>query len=355
MKETRNVLVKALSPLYDKRETTAIIELLFEEVCGMNRAEQILHQDDVLPDEVRTRLEGYAASLAEGVPVQHVLGYETFAGRRFSVNSDVLIPRPETAELVHWIVKDQEELHAFSTPVDNSSEESAVNVLDIGTGSGCIATSLALDINNSRVVAIDLSTPALKTARDNAKKLNANNVKFVKMNILETVQLECMPSYQQSGESITPVTRQALKTLVDNGSQLTPTGLRIVSNIEHVLADSEAFESDFDGEAMRQKMYDVIVSNPPYVREWESTMMEAHVLNHEPAVALFVPDNDPLLFYRSIARYAKQHLKKGGHLYFEINAALGQEVCELLHFQGFRNVILRQDVNGRDRMVRATL
>ena len=284
MQNSINKLKQSLSPLYDSREMKAIIALLFEEVCGLSRLDMLMNPNIVLSEEKSEILSCYAAMLAEGVPVQQVLGYEYFLGRRFEVNPDVLIPRPETAELVDWIVRE--------API-------GVNVLDVGTGSGCIAISLATLINNSRVFAYDLSTKALKTAILNAERLNISNVTFVHKDILESQN----------------------------------------ERFEHPNVDN----------------FDIIVSNPPYIMHKEKSEMSANVLDHEPHLALFVPDSDPLLFYRAIGNYGLKNLRHGGRLYFEINAALGRETCQLLESLGYRDIILRKDLNGLDRMISATL
>lgn len=284
MQNTINKLKQSLSPLYDSREMKAIIALLFEEVCGLSRLDMLMNPNIVLSEEKSEILSCYAEMLAEGVPVQQVLGYEYFLGRRFEVNPDVLIPRPETAELVDWIVSE--------API-------GVNVLDVGTGSGCIAISLAALINNSRVFAYDLSTKALKTAILNAEHLNISNVTFVHKDILESQN----------------------------------------ERFEHPNVDN----------------FDIIVSNPPYIMHKEKSEMSANVLDYEPHLALFVPDSDPLLFYRAIGNYGLKNLRHGGRLYFEINAALGRETCQLLESLGYRDIILRKDLNGLDRMISATL
>ena len=284
MQNTINKLKQSLSPLYDSREMKAIIALLFEEVCGLSRLDMLMNPNIVLSEEKSEILSCYAEMLAEGVPVQQVLGYEYFLGRRFEVNPDVLIPRPETAELVDWIVSE--------API-------GVNVLDVGTGSGCIAISLAALINNSRVFAYDLSTKALKTAILNAERLNISNVTFVHKDILESQN----------------------------------------ERFEHPNVDN----------------FDIIVSNPPYIMHKEKSEMSANVLDYEPHLALFVPDSDPLLFYRAIGNYGLKNLRHGGRLYFEINAALGRETCQLLDSLGYRDIILRKDLNGLDRMISATL
>lgn len=297
MKNAIELLKSVLSPLYEAGEVKAITQLLLEEVCGLSRTQQLLYRDELkLSNTQHEQLSVFAQKLAQGIPVQQVLGYEYFRGRKFVVTSDVLIPRPETAELVNMIV----DKHVHKD-VDNTLDNSVHKFLDIGTGSGCIALSLAADINNSHVVAIDLSTEALIIAKQNAKLLKISNIEFIQMDILN-------PSYEQ------------LSTYL-----------------------STAYQPPFD----------VIVSNPPYICMRESAEMSARVLEHEPHLALFVPDVDPLLFYRAIARFGQTQLKQGGMLYFEINTAYGPETCELLKQLGYQQVALFADSDGRNRFVSA--
>jgi len=297
MQKTIALLKQSLTSLYDSRESNAIISLLLEEVCGITRVDRIVNPDLVIDEEKSKIFEQYAARLKQGEPVQYVLGYEYFMGEKFMVNPDVLIPRPETAELINWVVD-----NSVENPVDNCGKQSAqpsLKLLDIGTGSGCIALSLARLINNSTVVAFDLSTGALKTAKENAKLQNINNVTFAEKDILADQN----STYEQG-------------------------------NVDK---------------------FDVIVSNPPYVMNKEKMGMDKNVLNHEPHLALFVPDDDPLLFYRAIANYGKLNLREGGKLYFEINSALGKETCELLFSLGYHDIELRQDMFGKDRMICARI
>jgi release factor glutamine methyltransferase len=211
-------------------------------------------------------------------PIQYILGETEFYGLPFLVNENTLIPRPETEELVEWILE--------STKYEEQNTK--LNVLDIGTGSGCIAISLAKNLPSAQVSAIDVSEKALATAHKNAK-INKVDVNFILKNILETESLD--------------------------------------------------------------EKYDVIVSNPPYVRNLEKEEIKPNVLEYEPHLALFVEDNDALLFYRKIAALAKKNLSENGKLYFEINQYLGKETVRLLEGMDFKNVILKKDVYGNDRMI----
>lgn len=331
--------------LYDDREIRSITDLLLDEVCGVSRTTRILHPDLALPEVGRARLLQIAAQLSQGIPVQQALGYEWFCDARFKVTPDVLIPRPETAELVHWI--------ASRPPLSP-----APRILDVGTGSGCIALSLARLIHNSQVLALDLSTAALDVAVHNACQQGVDNVQFAQCDILAIVD--------NSVESV--VFHDLFTTCPQVDNHVCPQGLSTAC--PHLPAGcpqpstgcpQPLTEGPQPLTGCRHTVdiaswqYDIIVSNPPYICQRESAAMSDIVLRHEPGTALFVPDDDPLLFYRAIARYALRHLSVQGELYFEINAAYGAETCQLLHDFGFADVELRQDITGRDRMIRARI
>lgn len=321
--------------LYDEREIRSVTDLLLSEICGLSRVDRILQPQLVLPDSQRDTLLRIAALLGQGVPVQQALGYEVFMGQRFEVTPDVLIPRPETAELVQWIVSDSSHL---------PSSSAGLNILDVGTGSGCIALSLARLINNSQVLALDLSTAALDVARRNACQQHVDNVQFVQSDILAVADnLPVSKLISHLSTACPPVDKPVHQHPL---STIYPPSRQSCSLAE--VHKSQAID-------LAQRRFDIIVSNPPYICQHEAAEMSSLVLQHEPPTALFVPDSDPLLFYRSIARFALVTLTPGGHLYFEINAAYGHQTCDLLRSLGFVNVELRQDVTGRDRMVRATM
>ena len=223
-------------------------------------------------------------------PVQYVLGEADFAGRTFHVEPGVLIPRPETAELCEWIKKDATENKGIT---EGEKEENAIRILDICTGSGCIAITLGLDIGGSEVTGWDISENALKIAQENIALLDAGNVKI---------------EYQD-----------ALKL-----AETSDTG-----------------------------RWNIIVSNPPYICEKEKADMEKNVLEHEPGIALFVPDEEPQKFYRAIAEYASSALKSGGALYFEINPIYEKETREMLEGLGFKAIDTKEDAFGKQRMMRA--
>ncbi len=319
MQDIIRTLHQALAPHHDEREARAITDLLLEEVCGITRIDRIMHPERRPTPSQHAELMRCAGMLAKGHPVQQALGYEWFCGQRFRVTPDVLIPRPETAELIGWI--------AATAPA--SPDGAPIRILDMGTGSGCIAITLARLINNSQALAIDLSTAALDVARLNAREQGVDNVLFAQCDILRSVD----NSYF----------RQAIQHLSATCQHPTDTVC------QHALSSPYQQESA----DCQHDTFDVIVSNPPYICQREAQEMSPVVLDHEPALALFVPDDDPLLFYRAIARFAMLHLSAQGQLFFEINAAYGPHTCQMLSEEGFVHTELRQDINGRDRMIRA--
>ncbi len=258
------------------------------------------------------------ARIAAGEPVQYVLGEETFFGRTFSVGSGVLIPRPETEELCQWVIEECRVLNAECRMQNaecriSGEEQSCIlysefRILDVGTGSSAIAITLAKELN-ARITAIDISEKALSIAKHNAEKHGAN-ITFIKQDILA------------AGESA--------------ATKLLPCGV---------------FTPPCGGDGGGR--FDIIVSNPPYIMEKERSEMSAHVLDHEPSLALFVPDHDPLLFYRAIADFALLHLSSGGMLFFEINPLCAEEMLQMLTAKGFSNIELRTDQFGKQRMIKA--
>src|SRR5574344_458410 len=278
-------------------EAQAIAMLLMEKVAGMTTAEVLMN--DPKGEEHRATLLSCATRIAKGEPVQYVVGEADFCGLTFKVPPGVLIPRPETEELVNWVREEAKEMEG--------SKEGKLALLDIGTGSGCIAISLAHLLKDTEVEAWDISEEALLVARENAKR-NHVGVVFKKRNALE---------------GISKASRR------------------------HLEGESGCiFEES-------QRMFDIIVSNPPYICESEKKNMGRNVLEHEPGLALFVPDNDPLLFYRKIAEMGRTSLREGGRLFFEINRQYGMETLEMLGEMGYQEVELRKDQFGDDRMGRA--
>jgi release factor glutamine methyltransferase len=274
----RNIFREALFPLYDEKEIDSFFYLILEENHELKRIDLALDPHKELSHSELAQWDTILASLKKEIPIQYILGSTFFYGLRFNVSPHVLIPRPETEELVEWIIS-------------NYKERQNLKILDIGTGSGCIAVSLAKNLESSEVSAIDVSAEALEIASGNASA-NAVNVNFIKTDILSAEDLP--------------------------------------------------------------QQYDIIVSNPPYVRNLEKHEIQNNVLLHEPHLALFVEDDDALLFYRNIAQLARTNLKKGGSLYFEINQYLGKETKSLLVQEGFSEVTLGKDIYGNDRMLKAT-
>lgn len=272
---TYRELWRTLEPLYGNGEARAVTDYVLDVCFGLSKADILCGAVEEMTAEKTAELNKIFGRLMEGEPVQYVLGRAEFCGRWFSVRPGVLIPRPETEELCAWITAD-------------SKASASPKVLDIGTGSGCIAITLQLDMPESKVTAWDISADALDVARENAQQLGAN-VNFVKL---------------------------------------------------------DALNAKPEGE------WDVIVSNPPYICEKEKKDMAVNVLEHEPHTALFVPDADPLLFYRAITRLAVQTLSKGGRLYFEINPIYADDTCHMMRAEGMSAVELRSDMYGKQRMAK---
>lgn len=273
IREVKNILTTTLIPKYGEREANSIVTLMLEEIWGVN---VFNHECDI--DICEEQVTAAMSRLEKNEPVQYVIGHSYFYDRKFTVSPSVLIPRQETEELVYWVLK----------TIGGRKEK--VDILDIGTGSGAIALTLALDLEGSSVSAVDISTDALSVAQNNATNLGAK-VSFCEMDVLNC-----------------------------------------------------SLEGD----------YDIIISNPPYVTDSEKVLMHSNVLSYEPHSALFVSDADPLLFYRRIAQLGRESLKEGGSLFFEINENYGAETLAMLRELGYKNLVLKQDLNGRDRMVKAS-
>ena len=267
---------KELAGIYQAEEIESLTFLIFEKVKGYTRTQFLLAKDEILSEEDRSEIGMMVARLKNHEPIQYILGETEFYGLPFYTVPGVLIPRPETEELVQWIIQENK----LTSPT----------ILDMGTGSGCIAVSLRKNIQESVVLACDISPVCIETARRNAD-LNSATITVLTYDIL-----------RNSPEISFPV-------------------------------------------------LDVVVSNPPYVREIERLQMERNVLEYEPGLALFVPDNDPLIFYSQIADFARKNLKHNGRLYFEINEALGKECSEMLQEKGFSAIRIKKDIHGKDRMI----
>jgi release factor glutamine methyltransferase len=287
IKDYRTQFIQELSSIYDAGEAESFFYLILEEKQKLKRINLALNPDLTFSSEEIQIWNSILEELKKEIPVQYLLGKTSFYGLEFEVNSTVLIPRPETEELVEWIIEGQK-LEVRSQKLGAASRK--IKILDIGTGSGCIAISLAKNISNAQVFAIDVSEKALATAQKNAE-INEVSVTFISKNILETEDLE--------------------------------------------------------------QQFDIIVSNPPYVRELEKQEIKKNVLDNEPHLALFVEDNDALIFYRKIAELAQKNLSPNGQLFFEINQYLGKEMIDLLEKMGFKNIELRKDIYGNNRMMKA--
>ena len=278
VRDCRRYYASQLEKIYGSDEANALIMILLEHYFSIDRVKIALEPELRLSESEMLTLHFAVKELLKNRPIQYVIGETEFCGMRFFVNENVLIPRPETEEMVRLLA------------VGNWT--SAVKILDIGTGSGCIAISLAKLIQNSDVTAVDISEKALEVAKKNAEA-NEVNVHFVLDDILK------------------------------------PTTAASIDN-----------------------QFDIIVSNPPYVCDSEKSEMRANVLEHEPSSALFVPDSDPLVFYRKILEFAQKTLKPDGTIWFEINERFGKETAELCHRMGFENVEIIKDFRGRERILK---
>ena len=312
---------------YDDSEARAIARILIEELFGLSYADIVCGATDQLSADDTLRLDTAVRRIEQGEPLQHVLGYAEFCGNRFCVNGSVLIPRPET----EWLVDEGAKL--MSTTATSSPKR----ILDIGTGSGCIAISLKLRLGDAYVEAWDISEEALRTAQNNADALKAEVV-FRKRDALRA-EGECL----QGGALVSSApTEQTMDSINSNEGALVssaPTG-QAMDAINYSEANILAAP------------WDLIVSNPPYICDSERSAMDDNVLLHEPHTALFVPDDDPLRFYRAIARYALLTLNIGGSLLFECNTRYAEATGTMLRDMGFEEVTVSDDCFSLPRFVR---
>ena len=281
LKEFKLLFSESLLETYPKTEVDSFFFILMEEKLELQRIDTVLNPDFLIDAATVVGLKIILKRLQKEEPIQYILGKTEFYGLPFLVDKNTLIPRPETEEIVEWILS---EIHE----IQGGSQKTPLAILDIGTGTGCIPVTLAKNTVNTIITAIDISAAALRIAKKNAV-LNSVSVNFITQDILKTTQLP--------------------------------------------------------------QKYDVIVSNPPYVRELEKVEISANVLANEPHLALFVPDKNPLLFYDKIADLAKQQLNENGILFFEINQYLGKETVKMLEEKGFQNIQLKKDLFGNDRML----
>lgn len=268
-----------LKNFYPENEIISLAYIILEELLNTSKAKIISNMDQIVSMETNQNINHIISQLKLFKPIQYILGKADFYNLHFYLSENVLIPRPETEELVDWIIKENPRF--------------VKKILDIGTGSGCIAISLAKNLPAATVSASDISDDALSITRKNSK-LNHVNLQIFKLDIL-------------------------------------------------------------DKDLSLNEKFDIIVSNPPYVTEKEKSLMHPNVLNFEPQLALFVSDENPLIFYRSIINFSLKHLNPGGKIYFEINENYGKEMAMLLEELNFQDICLKKDINGKDRMIRAIL
>ena len=289
LKTYKTEFYEQLFPLFPEIEVESFFYLLTESYLEKTRIQLALEPDFELNSTQLQQFEKALQRLLQQEPIQYILGDTEFFGYPFQVNQHTLIPRPETEELVAWIIEDVKNKNQENS--QHKPLNSNITILDIGTGSGCIPISLAKELPQAKVSSIDVSEEALQVARRNST-LNKVAVNFIQQDILKA---ECLP-----------------------------------------------------------EKYDVIVSNPPYVRELEKEQMHQNVLDFEPELALFVENDDPLIFYRKIAKLAKNALTENGKLYFEINEYLPEEMVSLLEEIGYQDIELKKDIFGKFRMCKAS-
>ena len=318
---------------YDDGEARAIARILIEELFGLSYTDIVCGATEQLSADDTLRLDTAVRRIEQGEPLQHVLGYADFCGNRFSVNGSVLIPRPET----EWLVDEGAKL------MSTTATPSPKRILDIGTGSGCIAISLKLRLGYAYVEAWDISEEALRTAQDNADALKAEVV-FRKRDALKAEEEGCSEEeYLQGGALVSSApTEQAMDSI--NYSE----GALVSSAPTEQAMDS----INYSEANILAAPWDMIVSNPPYICDSERSAMDDNVLLHEPHTALFVPDDDPLRFYRAIARYALLTLNIGGSLLFECNTRYAEATGTMLRDMGFEEVTVSDDCFSLPRFVR---
>jgi release factor glutamine methyltransferase len=274
-------ILNQLRKTYEAGEASQITDWVMEKITGSKKTERMLYKNAALTNDEEKQLNNYTERLLQHEPVQYVLNESWFCGLKFDVDKNVLIPRPETEELVEWIITD------CKFPVDE------LKILDIGSGSGCIPIAIKRRLRKAEVWACDISPEALELAKKNAVTLGTA-INFIQLNFLDRKQWKILPAF------------------------------------------------------------DIIVSNPPYIPGKDRETMQPNVLQYEPAIALFVPDNDPLIFYKAIAEFGKTHLNKSGSIYTEIHESFGEEVKNLFQSAGFVSEI-KKDMQQKDRMIRSGL
>ena len=277
--EARKEIIKTIRNIYEQNEANNIAELLMESITKLPRSERIIQGNETLSNAQRNLLQSSILRLQKYEPIQYIINEAWFAGMRFYVDKNVLIPRPETEELVEWVAAE-------------CGRGTKYKILDVGTGSGCIAIAVKNKLPAAELWACDISDEAVNIARINADALHAT-IDFVPLDFLDPRQRKQLPNV------------------------------------------------------------DVVVSNPPYVPQNEKKQMEKNVVEYEPAMALFVFDDDPLVFYKAIAEFGREKLNKGGSIYAEIHENLGEQIRDLFLLEGYQAVELKKDLQGKDRMVKA--
>ena len=291
LKQYKSHFFDALKNSQDEQEIESFFFILTEYLHNLKRVDVALNPNFELSEAEVAKWNAILAQLKQEKPIQYITGSTWFYGLKFEVNENTLIPRPETEELIEWIIESWK-----------SENQKRINILDIGTGTGCIPITLKTNLPQANVSAIDVSEMALEVAKRNAE-LNKVEVNFIQANILE------------------------------------------VEDVSKIQTSISQLPTNFD----------IIVSNPPYVRNLEKQEIKKNVLDYEPHLALFVEDTDALLFYRKIAQLAIKNLSPNGLLFFEINQYLGKETVELLENLGFKNIELKKDIYGNDRMVKCSI
>ncbi len=279
VQEASYYVLNQLRSIYEEGEASLITDWMMEKITGSKKTERMLYKNSVLSQDEEIQLRSFTERMMQHEPVQYVLNEAWFGGLKFFVDKNVLIPRPETEELVEWIITN------CKFPVD------ALKILDIGSGSGCIPVSLKRRLKKTEVWSCDISDEALTVAKKNARILGTD-INFIQLDFLNAVQRNLLPSF------------------------------------------------------------DIIVSNPPYVPGKDKETMKPHVLQYEPATALFVPDNDPLIFYKAIAEFGKEHLNKNGNIYCEIYEDLGPATVQLFKSYDYTTE-LKKDMQQKDRMIKS--
>ncbi|MFA4852825.1 MAG: peptide chain release factor N(5)-glutamine methyltransferase [Bacteroidales bacterium] len=277
VKDITGLFYKELSDIYSEQEVRSLVYYVLRRVPGFSKSDTVIRREEPVDNSISIKIIDIIKKLKREVPIQYIFGDTEFYGLDLLVSPDVLIPRPETEELADWIIKE--------------NKNCKVTILDIGTGSGCIAIALKKHIADCTVYACDISENALKVAKQNAVR-NITDIQFFKSDIL---------------------------------------------NIKKNMAFPE---------------FDIIVSNPPYIRTSEIKLMKGNVVKHEPHDALFVPDTNPLIFYKAIADFSLNHLRSGGSLYLEVNENLSVETSEMLENNGFCNIQVKKDISGKHRMLK---